>query len=359
MADKKFSELETASEIKNSDFMALSQDTGGGALVSLKATILAIATKMLTAINFTSALSTTDKTVIGAINEVAQGGGGGGSGHTILDNDGTALAQEDNLQFKGAYSEDNSTDGITEVNVYREMTKAEYDLLSDDDKQGIIYITDEPDVASVVDGVFIDTDNLIFSAEINGDSVITQTYSYTATEDCFAYIIGSSFRAMINSQIEDVNEVGRIAGISSTSPNGEMFLLKKGQTLYLTRLTVYSYIMVYGIQQGSQAVSTYSETVLWSGTELCNDSNAHPLTLADDYTNYDALVIFVADNDNEIGSSTFLVSGLELNTSFLDLWYAPTMAGSFFQLTGSKAINVYRISGQFDITYKKIIGIKY
>lgn len=71
-----------------------------------------------------------------------QGGGGGGGGHTIIDNEGVALTQRAGLQFKGAYSEDNSTDGITEVNVIRNMTKSEFDLLTDDEKQGIINITD-------------------------------------------------------------------------------------------------------------------------------------------------------------------------------------------------------------------------
>lgn len=71
----------------------------------------------------------------------ASGGGGGGGGHTILDDSGTALPQRAGLQFKGAYSEDNSTDGITEVNVIRNMTKAEFDLLTDDEKKGIINIT--------------------------------------------------------------------------------------------------------------------------------------------------------------------------------------------------------------------------
>lgn len=78
MADKKISELTTASEIKNGDNLEISQDTGSG-LVSLKATILAIANKIVSNINFTSALQTDDKTITGAINEIAQGGGGGGS----------------------------------------------------------------------------------------------------------------------------------------------------------------------------------------------------------------------------------------------------------------------------------------
>lgn len=77
MADKKISEMTTASQVNDSDNIELSQ--GSGTFTSVKASILAIATKILTGINFTSALQTTDKTVIGAINEVSQGGGGGGS----------------------------------------------------------------------------------------------------------------------------------------------------------------------------------------------------------------------------------------------------------------------------------------
>lgn len=80
-------------------------------------------------------------------NIVRVGGGGAGSssggGHTILDNDGTSLTQRTELQFKGAYSEDNSTDEVTEVNVIRSMTKAEFDLLTNDEKAGIINVTDE------------------------------------------------------------------------------------------------------------------------------------------------------------------------------------------------------------------------
>ena len=68
--------------------------------------------------------------------------GGGNGGHTIVDDAGTDLTQRTNLQFKGAYSEDNSTDDTTEVNVVREMTKAEFDVLSDAEKVGFINITD-------------------------------------------------------------------------------------------------------------------------------------------------------------------------------------------------------------------------
>lgn len=104
MADKKISELTTASEIKNEDNLELSQNTGSG-LVSLKATILAIANKIVSNINFTSALQTNSKTITGAINEVARGGGGGGSstlaGLNDVDIDDSTLADGQFLVYDG------------------------------------------------------------------------------------------------------------------------------------------------------------------------------------------------------------------------------------------------------------------
>lgn len=69
-------------------------------------------------------------------------GGSGSGGHTIVDNEGVSLEQRTNLQFNGAYSEDNATDDTTEVNVVREMTKAEFDQLTEEEKTGFINITD-------------------------------------------------------------------------------------------------------------------------------------------------------------------------------------------------------------------------
>lgn len=139
MANKKFTELTQASQINETDIVATSQYSGG-IWSSLKATISQIANKIVSGINYNT-LDTTDKTIIGAINEAAQSGGSGG--HTILDDDGTALSQEDNLQFVGVYSEDDSVNDTTKVNIVREMTQAQYDLLSADEKKGIIRITDK------------------------------------------------------------------------------------------------------------------------------------------------------------------------------------------------------------------------
>ena len=140
MADVKISEMTSAVSVDETDNLELSQENSG-VFTSVKASILAIANKIASGINFTSALETTNKTLTGAINEAAQSGGSGG--HTILDDSGTSLAQEDSLQFVGVYSEDDSINEKTVVNIVREMTQAQYDLLSADEKKGIIRITDK------------------------------------------------------------------------------------------------------------------------------------------------------------------------------------------------------------------------
>lgn len=94
MADLKISEMTSASQINNDDNVELSQGNAQSGFASVKATILAIAQKIITGINFTSALETENKTIAGAINEVAQGGGGSSTfaGLSDVDIDDTTLA---------------------------------------------------------------------------------------------------------------------------------------------------------------------------------------------------------------------------------------------------------------------------
>lgn len=144
--EKKISELTTASQINDTDLTILSQGSSGSGFASVKATILAIANKIVSGINFTSALKTENKTITGAINEVAQGGGGG---HTIVDNSGTSLAQEPKLKLNGMYVHDDSANQTTVGEYYREMTTAQYNQLSATEKQGAIRLTDNPYVCNI------------------------------------------------------------------------------------------------------------------------------------------------------------------------------------------------------------------
>lgn len=178
--DKKISELDQALQINNDAVFPMSQNNSGTD-TTYKASITQIGAEIAEDQTYSNLL-TTDKRLVGAINEVVQGGGGGGSstlaglsdvdiddqtlsdgqvlkydsveekwvnddvgagGHTIVADDGTDLAQRANLQFIGAYSEDNSVDDTTEINVVRNMTRAQFNQLSADEKTGLINITDE------------------------------------------------------------------------------------------------------------------------------------------------------------------------------------------------------------------------
>ena len=68
--------------------------------------------------------------------------GSSGGGHTIEDMSGTAVEQRSVMQFTDAGVEDNDTDGVTEITVIRQKTSQEVALMSDDEKKGLIEVTD-------------------------------------------------------------------------------------------------------------------------------------------------------------------------------------------------------------------------
>lgn len=70
-------------------------------------------------------------------------GGGGGGGHIYLDNSGNVMSQRTKAKFEGAYTTDNGTNDITNVAVMRSMHHADFEQLSDAEKQGIIFVDDE------------------------------------------------------------------------------------------------------------------------------------------------------------------------------------------------------------------------
>ena len=105
---------------------------------------------------------------------------GGSSGHTILNDGGTSLATESNLQFKGTYTHDDSTNSATVVEVTRSMTKDQYNHLSDDEKLGVIEIIDEDDVKVCYDieGILrAGEDRITFSHEAINDNSTLDPYT--------------------------------------------------------------------------------------------------------------------------------------------------------------------------------------
>lgn len=67
----------------------------------------------------------------------------GGSGHTILDADGSEMAQEDSLQFADSFVSDDDVNGKTVVENIKEVLPADYDSTTD---EGIIVCDDGNDV---------------------------------------------------------------------------------------------------------------------------------------------------------------------------------------------------------------------
>jgi len=145
-----------------------------------------------------SGSATTDLTKLqvgSSIYSIPQGGGGSG-GHTIVDEEGTSLTQRTDLQFNGAYLEDDSVNDATKVNVVREMNMATFEQLSTAEKKGFIFVNDaagsgtyykystiEQIVGQWVDGSTLYQRTLIHSGTLSsvGDwTVYDDTVSYSA-----------------------------------------------------------------------------------------------------------------------------------------------------------------------------------
>ena len=286
--DVRISELSPISSIGNNDLMEVSHEDSGAesGYVSTKMTMTQLSNKLNNNIQYVSDLETASKTIIGGINSllanmttpyanlsfpIAQGvccsynglvyqanqaiptseawtpahwtqvvltdligSGGGSGGHTILDNSGTALTQRANLQFKGAYSDDNSGDDTTEVNVVRSMTKAQFNQLSADEKVGIINITDEDVNASEI--------------PISGnDPTDTKTYIDNKVTDLL--------KAVSNDELEQITPT--LTGVTNYAEGSYYFTRGKMVFLHfsLQGLTANSAQTVYQMPTGYRPIS--------------------------------------------------------------------------------------------------------
>ena len=158
-------------------------------------------------------------------------GGGGSGGHTIYDKDGTELAQENGLQFKGAVNvSDDSVNGRTVVDV----------------EGGAVY------------GAFIDTDKVISTGTITAGVEGT----YTATEDCvFDFLMYATGGQNAYLRIDGKNIFS-----SSSSINRDFVLLKKGQVVTFGSYGTNGSYTVYGLLQGTNGIFA---PVIYSDEERC------------------------------------------------------------------------------------------
>lgn len=243
---KSFSELTSASYVSNSDILAISQENSG-TYSSKKTTVKEVSD--FANQNFAEEYDSTSSYAVGdyviyesvlykctasttgsfdntkwtsvvVTNEMGSGGGGGTGGHTIIDENGNSMTARAGLQFVGANVDDDATNNKTIV-----------DLAS----------------AGGIDGVFIDTDNVIKST-----TIFTNSMTYTATEDCVIafYIVG---KANTDGLIKIDNK--KVGGFYAGGTVGFscFYNLKDGQTITVTNAhaSYSSDYTVYGIQTGT------------------------------------------------------------------------------------------------------------
>lgn len=149
-------------------------------------------------------------------------GGGGSGGHTIYDENGTALTQESGLQFTGSVSvTDDNINGRTVVNI---------------GGGGSLNI-----------GVYVDPTQIIASGTWN------TSFSYTATTDCFVFLDGDLDNSHYAVYIDGVKIFD--LGSAMYTEHMSLFPLRKGQVMTATKATTYALnFVVYGALQGTNGI---------------------------------------------------------------------------------------------------------
>lgn len=122
-------------------------------------------------------LDSTGQEIVEALETIAENMGTS-AGHTIQNDSGTDMQRRDKLQFKGTYVEDDQTNNKTVVNVIRQMTLAEFNQLTAEQKKGLIDVTDQQ-------GHSITASDIPYSSEVSVAEMIrviplTENISFTA-----------------------------------------------------------------------------------------------------------------------------------------------------------------------------------
>lgn len=209
---------------------------------------------------------------------------GGSGGHTILNDSGTSLSQEDDLQFKGTYVHDDSTNGKTVVEMSRQMTRAQFNLLSEAEKKGLIQLIDEEEAdVMFVGGVYIDTDNVV-----KDDFTIDGTArDWIATEDCIVFGLLQA-TDQYTSAYFNIDGESTFVTLNATTGETAYIPVKKGQTLtYRSTSGTYTRMKAYGVQTGTKTLpwTELTSTLTAGNTSLViSDTSITTDSVIDYYT---------------------------------------------------------------------------
>lgn len=167
------------------------------------------------------------------------------NGHTILDSNGTAMAQEDDLQFVGSNVADDDTNGKTVVTTNIDITQAEYDALvaNDADLPDVNYnITDAQPVA-------VNASNLPYSSTQSTKEKIDSLVSKVTETGSVTVNANSNAQLQINlTKPYSSSTIGAIS-VANTSNNNSVpvWLIDYSDTV--------AYVKIFNQSTSSQTVS--------------------------------------------------------------------------------------------------------
>ncbi len=167
------------------------------------------------------------------------GGGGGSGGHTIYDENGSAMTQRTGLEFKGKVQ-------VTDDSV---NDKTIVDILG-----GNVY------------GAFINPDKIVYAQQINSGSQTYSSWTYTATEDCFFVGNTGKFNGSNVSLTVDGKTVANFSSGFATDNISVTSFLRKGQVAEFSGLGNWANCRAYGLLQGTNGIFA---PVIYSDTERC------------------------------------------------------------------------------------------
>ena len=313
-------------------------------------------------------------------------GGGGSGGHTILDDEGTSLTQRNDLQFKGAYSVDNNTDQITEVNVVREMTALEFEQLTDAEKVGIINVTDatssgdnefQPIIYSEEEreiGVWKDGKPL-YEKTLSISTLVSGTYTtvpYNIDDIDYIFIHNAVTQFVVNNNIVYGTSMPYVS-----SPSSEQFCVDVN-----TNADSVGYICGIALAGGSAiVVLRYTKTTDQAGSGTWTPQGVPAVhysedehvvgTWIDGKTLYEKTVVYsgnighgsYATIDNSLsysGVGFFTVLNASAKLATVDTWFTYSVGGQNYDIALSDALGVYveNFSSTYNIS-DVVVTIRY
>ena len=222
MADKKISELDSALQINDDAAFPFSQ-LNGGQQTTFKAVITALAVKIAEGITFSNLL-TEAKTLVGAINEVSQGGGGGGAA-IFIGTSTPSSSQGSNGNLYIQYTEGTGGADDTVDALYVKLDGAWCEISTGGVTESIESTIDNVAIATFPDGA----DNVpVKSLEVEIEPSLSGVSSVNVIVNAKNFVSDNLINGQIGNNGGYTSSTNRITNAINESPYLSHTFLKKG-----------------------------------------------------------------------------------------------------------------------------------